>query len=156
MDLSTGSALRAVLVGHRRSRFLWALKGLLALSVLIGTFGAYALGVFRVSGGVIVLPAAATLVGFVVAIGVGARRSGLLVAWLNLFAAYIGFRADWAILGFSSHSISEKIMFLFDPVGLGILGVATLIIGTFGFTVGYLSRLGINRLGRRTGFRTND
>lgn len=73
-----------------------------SLSILIGTFGAYAIELFQVSGGVIVLPAEATLVGFVVAIGVGARHGGLLVTWVSLFAAYIGFRADWAFLGFES------------------------------------------------------
>ncbi|MDZ7745864.1 MAG: hypothetical protein U5K28_04835 [Halobacteriales archaeon] len=104
-------ALRTVLVGRPRSRFRWALDVFVSLSILVGTFGAYALGLFQVSGGVIVLPAAATLVGFVVAVGVGVRRGGLLVAWLGQFAAYIGFRADWAFWGFrvtrlagSSHS----------------------------------------------------
>jgi hypothetical protein len=119
---------------------------LVILTTLTGTFGAYALGLFQVSGGVIVLPAAATLVGFVVATGVGARHNGLVVAWLSLFAAYIGFRADWAFLGLSSHALGGKFVFLFDPVGLAVLGVATLLIGTVGSAVGYLGRLSIERL----------
>ena len=137
--------LRTVLVGRPRSRFQWTFDVLIAFFVLIGTFGAYALDVFQVSGGVIVLPGVATLVGFVVAVGVGARRSGLLVAWVSLFAAYIGFQAEWAFLGLSSHSLGGKLAFLFDPVGLAVLGVASLIIGTVGFAVGYLGRLGIEQ-----------
>lgn len=137
--------LRTVLVGRPRSCFQWTFDVLISLFVLIGTFGAYALDVFQVSGGVIVLPGVATLVGFVVAVGVGARRSGLLVAWVSLFAAYIGFQAEWAFLGLSSHSLGGKLAFLFDPVGLAVLGVASLIIGTVGFAVGYLGRLGIEQ-----------
>ncbi|SDY80543.1 hypothetical protein [Halopenitus persicus] len=143
--------LRTVLVGRSRSRFQWTVDVLIALLVLVGTFGAYALDVFQVSGGVIVLPGAATLVGFVVAVGVGARRSGLLVAWVSLFAAYIGFQAEWAFLGLSSHSLGGKLAFLFDPVGLAVLGVASLIIGTVGFAVGSLGRLGIEQFRNRTG-----
>jgi hypothetical protein len=142
-------ALRIVLVGRPRSRFQGTVDGLVAFTVLIGTFGAYALGVFQVSGGVVVLPGAATLVGFVVAVGVGARRRGLLVAWGSLFAAYIGFQAEWAFLGLSSHSLGGKLAFLFDPVGLAVLGVASLIIGTVGFAVGYLGRVGIERFNTR-------
>lgn len=142
--------LRTVVVGRPRSRVQWALDGLVVLTVLIGTFGAYALDVFQVSGGVIVLPGAATLVGFVVAVGVGARRNGLLVAWFSLFTAYIGFQAEWAFMGLSSHSLSGKLAFLFDPVGLAVLGVSSLIIGTVGFSLGYLGRLGVKRLGIQT------
>ena len=138
--------LRSVLVGRPRSRFQWVIDVLVILTILTGTFGAYALGLFQVSGGVIVLPAAATLVGFVVAVGVGARHGGLLVAWLGPFAAYLGFRADWAFLGLSSHSLGGKLAFFFDPVGLAVLGVATLVIGTVGFGIGYLGRSSIERL----------
>ena len=138
--------LRRVLLGRPRSRLQWALDVLVILTILTGTFGAYALGFFQVSGGVIILPAAATLVGFVVTVGVRARHDGLVVAWLGLFAAYIGFRADWAFLGLSSHALGGKLAFLFDPVGLAVLGVATLVIGTVGFAVGYLGRSSIERL----------
>lgn len=146
-------ALRTVLVGRPRRRFHWVLDILVALLILIGTFGAYALGLLQVSGGVIVLPVAATLVGFVVAVGVGARHSGLLVAWLGQFAAYIGFRADWVFLGLSSRSLGGKLAFLFDPVGLAVLGVVTLVIGTVGFGIGYLGRMSIERLGGQAVFQ---
>jgi hypothetical protein len=145
--------LRTALVGRPRSRLLWAVDVLVVVSVLVGTFGAYALGVFRVSGGVIVLPAAATFVGFVVAVGVGARRSGLIVAWLGLFAAYVGFRAEWAFLGLSGHSLGGELAFLLDPVGLAVFGIATLVIGTVGFAVGHLGRASIERFRSRAVFR---
>jgi hypothetical protein len=121
---------------------------LVGFTVLIGTFGAYALGVFQVTGGVIILPAAATMVGFLVAVGIGARRNGLLVAWGCLFAAYMGFQAEWAFLGLSSHSLGGRLAFLFDPVKLTILGVSSLILGTIGGGVGYLGRLSVERLRR--------
>jgi len=138
-------ALRTVLFGHHYSRFQRTLGVLFAVGILIATFTAYALGLFQVTGGVIVLPADATLVGFVAAVGIGSRRGGLVFAWLAHFA-YAGFRADWALLGLSSHSLAGKLAFLFDPVGVAILAVATLIIGTVGFSLGYLSQWSINRI----------
>jgi hypothetical protein len=142
-------ALRTVIVGRPRGSLQRALDVLVVLSMLVGTFGVYAFGLFQVSGGVMVLPAAATSVGFVVAAGVGVRQGGLLVAWLGQFAAYTGFRADWALLGLPSHSLGGKLAFLFDPVGLAVLGVATLVIGTVGFGIGSLGRSSIERLRKK-------
>ena len=131
-------ALRTVLVGRDYARFQRNLDLLFAAGLLLATFAAYALGLFQVTGGVIVLPEDATLVGFVAAAGIGLRRNGLLVAWALPFAAYLGFRADWALLGLSSHSFTGKIAFFFDPVGLAVLAVAAIVIGTLGFVVGCL------------------
>lgn len=143
--------LRAVLVGRPRNRIQWGLDALLVLSLLVGTFAAYALGLVEVSGGVIILPGAATLIGFIVAVCLGIGRRGLLVACVSVFAAYIGFQAEWAFLGLSSHSLTGKLAFLFDPVGLAVFGVAALIIGTVGFGVGSLGRASFERLGWRPG-----
>lgn len=140
------SALQAVLFGHHYSRFQRNLGVLFAVGILIATFSAYALGLFQATDGVIVLPKDATLVGFIAAVGIGARRGGLVFAWLAHFAAYVGFRTDWALLSLSSHSLTDKLAFLFDPVGLGILVVAALLIGTIGFSFGYLGQWSINRL----------
>lgn len=139
-------ALRPVLYGHHDSRFQRTLGVLFAVSILIATFTAYALGLFHVTGGVIVFPEDATLVGFIAAVGIGSRRGGLVFAWLAPFAAYVGFRADWALLGLSSHSLADKLAFLFAPVGLVVLAVATLLVGTVGFSIGYLGQWSINRL----------
>lgn len=131
-------ALRAILVGRDYDRFRRNLDLLFTTILLLATFAAYALGLFQVTGGVIVLPEDATLVGFVAATGIGLRRGGLLVAWLLPFAAYLGFRADWALLGLSSHSFAGRLAFFFDPVGVAVLAVAAIVIGTLGFAVGYL------------------
>ena len=131
-------ALRAILVGSDYDRFQRNLDLLFTVSLLFATFAAYALGLFQATGGVIIVPGDATLVGFVAAIGIGLRRGSLLVAWLFPFAAYLGFQADWALLGLSSHSLGGKLAFFFDPVGLAVLAVAAVVIGTFGFALGYL------------------
>ncbi|MFC7029258.1 hypothetical protein ACFQH8_20985 [Halomicroarcula sp. GCM10025710] len=133
-------ALQTVLFGHHDSRFQRTLGVLFATGLLISTFVAYALGFFEVTGGVLVLPGDATIVGLVAAIGIGSRRGGLAFAWLALFAAYVGFRADWAFLGLSSHSLAGKPAFLFDPVGLAVFAVATVSIGTVGFSLGYFGQ----------------
>lgn len=117
-----------------------------AVGILFATSTAYAVGLFQVTGGVIILPADATLIGLIAAVGIGSRRGGLAFAWLAHFAAYTGFRADWAFLGLTGHSLAGKLAFLFDPVGLTVLAVATLIIGTVGFTIGYLAQWSVNRL----------
>jgi len=150
--------LRAVLVGRPRDRIQWGLDAVLVVSLPVGTFTAYALGLVEVSGGVIILPGAATLIGFIIAVCLGIGRRGLLVACASLFAAYIGFQAEWAFLGLSSHSLAGKLAFLFDPVGLAVFGIAALIIGTVGFGVGSLGRVSFERLGWQTGpsLRTDD
>lgn len=108
--------------------------------MLVSAFCAYALGLFEVSGGVILLPGDASLLGLVVAAAIGFRRGGLLFAWLSHFAAYVGFLADWAFLGLSSQSLSGTLAFLFDPVALAVLAVAAVVSGTIGFTAGSLGR----------------
>jgi hypothetical protein len=139
-------ALRTVLVGRQDSRFQRTLGVLFAVGISVATFVAYALDLFAATGGVIVLPGDATLVGFVAAVGIGTRRGGLAFAWLAQFAAYVGFRADWAFLGLSSHSPAGKLAFFFDPVGLAVFAVAAVLIGTIGFGVGALGRWSIDRL----------
>jgi len=133
-------ALQTVLFGHHDSRFQRTLGVLFASGILVSTFVAYALGFFEVTGGVLVLPGDATMVGFIAAIGIGSRRGGLAYAWLALLAAYVGFRADWALLSLSSHSLAGKLAFLFDPVGLAVFAFATIIIGTVGFSIGYFGQ----------------
>lgn len=137
--------LRTIVFGHEYSRFERNLGVLFATGISVATFVAYALGLFEVTGGVVVLPQDATLVGFVAAVGLGSRRGGLCFAWLAHFGAYLGFRADWAFVGLSSHSLAGKVAFLLDPVGLLVHAVATLVIGTAGFGLGYGYRWTIER-----------
>ena len=134
---------RDLLLGERFQRNLDLLG---AAVLLVGTFVAYATGLFAASGGVIVIPGDATSVGLIVAGAIGYGRGGLLPAWLSLFAAYLGFHADWAFLGLSSHALSGKLAFLFDPVTLGVYAVASVLLGSAAFAVGYLLSLGVGRI----------
>ena len=133
-------SLRTVLVGPEDSSFQRRLDVLSAVVLCALTFGAYASGVFRVSGGVILLPWDAALVGLAAATQVGYRRGGLALAWLTAYAPLLGFDAEWAFLGLSSHTLSGKLAFLLDPVGLAVHVVAAVVFGTLGFAVGYLAR----------------
>lgn len=143
-------ALKTVLLGRQYSRFQRTLGVLFAVTLSIATFAAYAIELFAVTGGVIVLPGDATLIGFVAAVGIGTQRGGLAFAWLAQFAAYVGFHANWALLGLSSHSPAGKLAFFFDPVTLAVLAVAAVLIGTIGFGVGALARWGIDHFKHRT------
>ena len=134
---------RDLLLGERFQRNLDLLG---AAVLLVGTFVAYATGLFAAGGGAIVIPGDATSVGLIVAGAIGYGRGGLLPAWLSLFAAYLGFHADWAFLGLSSHALSGKLAFLFDPVTLGVYAVASVLLGSAAFAVGYLLSLGVGRI----------
>ena len=132
--------LRVLLVGPGDASFQRRLDVLSAVVIGALTFVAYALGAFRVSGGVIFLPGDATIVGLVAAITVGYRRGGLGFAWLTAYAPLLGFDAEWALLGLSSHTLPGKLAFLLDPVGLAVHAIAAVVFGTFGFAVGSLAR----------------
>ena len=135
---------RDLLFGDRFQRTL----GLLGAVVLFaGTFVAYATDVFAVSGGVLVIPGEATIVGVIAAGLIGYDRGALLPAWLSLFGAYLGFDAEWAFLGLSpSHSLAGRLAFLFDPVGLAVYAVASVLLGSAAFGAGYLLGLGVDRI----------
>jgi hypothetical protein len=86
-----------------------------------------------------VLPADATFVGLLAAGAVGYRRGGLLVAWLAPLAAYLGFRADWALLGLSGHALPGRVAYLLDPVGIAVLAAGAVLVGTAGYAAGGLA-----------------
>lgn len=135
---------RDVLLGDPLQRNL----GFLAAVVLcIGTFVAYATDVFTVSGGVLVIPGHATIVGALAAGLIGYDRGALLPAWLSLFGAYLGFGAEWAFRGLSpSHTLAGRLAFLFDPVGLAVYAVASVLFGSAAVGAGYLLSLGADRV----------
>lgn len=145
--------LRLLLVGRDDDRFQRTLDLLFAVGLLLATFAAYALGLVQVTGGVIVLSGDATLVGFVTAAVIGLRGGGLVVAWLLPFAAYLGFAADWALLGLSSQLFAGKPAFLLEPVGLAVYAVAAIVVGTLGFAVGFVFDRGVGVLRQYTGAR---
>ncbi len=135
---------RDLLFGDRFQRTL----GILSAGVLfVGTFAAYATDVFAVSGGVLVIPGDATIVGAIAAGLIGYDRGALLPAWLSIFGAYLGFSTEWAFLGLSpSHSLAGRLAFLFDPVGLAVYAVASVLVGSAAFGAGYLLGLGVDRV----------
>lgn len=134
---------RDLLLGERFQRSLDLLG---AAVLLVGSFVAYASGLFAVEGGIVVVPGDATSVGLIAAGAIGYGRGGLLPAWLSLFAAYLGFHAEWAFLGLSSHALPGKIAFLLDPVTLGVYAAASVLLGSAAFGVGYLFSLGVGRV----------
>jgi hypothetical protein len=133
-------APRELLLGSEYSRFGRHLTLLGAVALAVATFVAYAVDLFAVSGGVLVLPGDATLVGLVVATGVGYRSGGLVSAWLALVAPYLGFHADWAFLGLSGRGLAAELAFLFDPVSLAVFGTAAVVLGTLAYGAGALVR----------------
>lgn len=143
------SSPRSLLLGPERGRFQRRLDALSAILLGVLTFLAYAIGVFEVSSGVLVVPGDATLVSLVAAGGVGYRRGGVAVAWLVAVAPQLGFRADWAFFGLSSRSLGGQLAFLFDPVSLAVSAVIALVFGTLGFGVGALARWTTALLRRR-------
>ncbi|WP_318571157.1 hypothetical protein [Salinigranum marinum] len=140
--------LRELLLGSAHSRFERTLALLGAVGLAVATFVAYAVDLFAVSGGVLILPGDATLVGLAVATVVGYRSGGLVVAWLALFAPYLGFHADWAFLGLSERGVAEELAFFFDPVSLAVFGTAAVFFGTLAYGTGALIRRSLRILRR--------
>jgi hypothetical protein len=129
-----------LLFGRHDNRFERNLGLLFTAGLLLATFAAYAVGVFQLSGGAVLVPEDATLVGFLAAAGIGFRAGGLAFAWLAPVAAFTGFRLEWVALGLSGHSFAEQVGVLLDPVGLSVSAAASLAVGTAGFVVGQLGR----------------
>ena len=138
--------LRSLLVGPEDGRFQRRLDVLTAIALGVLTFGAYALGLFQITGGVIMFPPDAALVGVVGAALVGYRYGGLLFAWLTAYAPLLGFEADWAFFGLPGRSLSGKLGFLLNPESLAVNAVFAIVFGTLGFGAGALVRRAIASL----------
>jgi hypothetical protein len=138
------SSLRKLLLGPGYTRFRRNLTLLSAVVLAVATCIAYAVDLFTVSGGILIIPGDATVVGLVVAAGVGYRSSGLMFAWIPFFATYLGFHADWAFFGLSGRSLSGELAFFFDPVGLAVFGTAAIFLGTLAYGAGSLARRSLN------------
>ncbi|MFC5969827.1 hypothetical protein ACFPYI_00640 [Halomarina salina] len=120
---------------------------LLAVAAGVASIVGYATGVFTVSGGVVVVPATATLLGVLAAGGVGYRRSGLLLAWLAAFTPLFTFGAEWGVLGLSGHDLGERLAFVFDPVSLAVYGATAVVSGVTGYVSGSFLRGDVDVLG---------
>jgi hypothetical protein len=139
-------SLRKLLLGPGYTRFRRNVTLLSAVVLAVATCIAYAVDLFTVSGGILIIPGDATVVGLVVAAGVGYRRSGLIFAWIPFFATYLGFHADWAFFGLSGRSLSGELAFFFDPVSLAVFASAAVFLGTLAYAAGSLARRSLNRL----------
>lgn len=143
-------SLRSLLVGRAdQSERRWLAAVVFAAPYLL-TWVAYASGVFRVTGGAIVLPTDATLLGMVAASGVGLRRHGLVYAWLSLVGAYLGFLADATVSGLSGYGLGGQFASFLDPVTLGVYLGGALVYGTTAFALGAVSRWVLVRVAERT------
>ncbi|WP_380676551.1 hypothetical protein [Salinigranum sp. GCM10025319] len=136
--------VRELLLGSEYNRYKRNLNLLIAVALAVATFVAYAVDVFAVSGGVLIIPGDATFVGLAVAAVLGYHRDGLVFAWIQFFATYLGFHADWAFLGLSGRSLSGELGFFFDPVGLAVFFTAAVFLGTLAFSAGVLIRRSIS------------
>jgi hypothetical protein len=140
--------VRELLLGSEHSHFKRALAPFTATVLGVATFVAYAVDFFAVSGGVLIIPGDATLVGIVVAAAVGYRRDGLVFAWIHLLATYLGFHADWAFLGLSGRSVAEELAFFFDPVSLAVFLTAAVFLGTLAYSAGVLTHWSVSLVRR--------
>lgn len=138
--------LRPVLLGQSSS----LTRRYLAYAVVLGltTTALYATGIFSVSGGVVFVPAAAAIVGFVAATVVTYRNDGLFVAWVVAYAPLLGFKLCWALFWLSNRPLAERIAYFFSPDGLVFLGVEAILIGTLGFVLGAAIRRSLERVRR--------
>ena len=116
----------------------------LALSGFVLTFGGYTLGVFSVSGGVLLVPFYAAIVGMIAAFWVGYAKNGLLFAWMVAYTPLLGFHAEDALLGTREQNIGERLSYLVQLDAFVVLGVEAIIFGTVAFAAGYLLRGGLN------------
>lgn len=135
--------LRRVLVGPVRS----ARQRYIALGLVAGLFGVtflgYAVDVFSISGGVVFLPGEAAAVGSLGAAYLGYQRDGLVLAWLGMYAALLGYSADHYLLGLSGRSVPERIDAFLGLDGLVVLGVEAVVLGTLAFLVGICCHRGV-------------
>ena len=139
-------ALRALLLGADRDRprpdpRLAAPPLCFAL-----VFAAYAIGVFEVTGGVILIAGDAAVAGLLAAAAVAARRDGLLASLTTGYAALLGHRADHYLLGLSGRSLGGRFAALLAVDGLAVLGAAALAAGGLGWLAGTAGRLAVGRV----------
>ncbi|MFC6835975.1 hypothetical protein [Halomarina ordinaria] len=139
-------SLRPALLGRPDARSGRRFDLLLVVTAGLVSFLGYAGDVVAVSGGVVVLPGAATVIGVVAAAVAGYRRAGLVVGWLAAFAPLFAFNAEWGLLGLSGHTIPGRLAFVFDPVTLSVLAVAAVVAGTAGYFAGEFLRWDVEYL----------
>lgn len=136
-------SLRGLLLGRVRSPPGRRIAAVVPLVVWFVTFAAYAVGVFRIEGGVVFIPGQAALLGVVVVALLAARGAGLLHAWLTVYGALLGYAADHYLLGLSSRSWLGRLEAFLGLDGLAFLGVEALVLGTLAWVVGRFAARGV-------------
>lgn len=118
----------------------------LSLIVFVVSFALYAVGVFYVSGGVVFIPYYAAVVGVLAAATVGFARGGLVAAWVVVFSALYGFRADHVFLGLSYRPLVGRIALFVEPESLAVYGIEAVLVGTIPFLVARGLRYGVRTI----------
>jgi hypothetical protein len=139
-------SIRTALVGTDRTE-PWYLELLVAVPVFAVVLAAYATGVFAIAGGVVFLPGEAAILGFLVAGALAALGRGLVVAWVTLYGALLGYAADHYLLSLPGRSLSSRVGAFLEPDGLVALAVLAVLVGTVAWLVGGLARLGVRAVG---------
>lgn len=142
-------SLRALLVGSPRNASRWYLYVILAASLFVAVFSAYALDVFDVSGGVVWLAGDAAVVGALCAVLLAYRASGLVFAWLAVYGSLLGYHADHYFLGLSGRSLGEKVAAFVRLDGLLFVAVEALVLATLAWTVGTIARRAVETVQNR-------
>lgn len=144
-------SLRSMIVGMNQSKRSRSIVVALAVGGFLATFAGYATGVFSTSGGVLLVPFYAAIVGMIASSWAGYCKSGLLVAWLVAYTPLLGFHTEDAFLGSRGQSVGEQLMHLIQPTALVVLGIEAIIFGTVAFVIGFLLREGFDSVRENPG-----
>lgn len=131
-------SLRRALLGASRERRRWHRDAAAVALVFLATLAAYAVGVFRIQGGVVWLAGDAALLGVLAAVALAYRGRGLLVAWAAVYAALLGYGADHYLLGIAHRPVTERLAALLALDGLAFLAAEAVALGTLAWACGAL------------------
>ena len=107
--------------------------------LFLGVFAAYALGIFKIAGGVVFLAGEAAIVGVLAAAVLAYRRAGLALAWATVYGALLGYNADHYLLGLSGRPLGERVAAFLGPDGRAFDGVEALSLGTLAWVAGAIA-----------------
>lgn len=137
-------SLRSTLLGTNRSEHHRILVLALALGVFATTFGAYALGVFSVSGGLIWIPLHAALVGLIAGCWVSYTQRGLVFACVVVYASLLGVHAHRTVSQVSGQGFIDPLVSLVSLDDLVFFAVEAIVLGLLAFVLGSLARWGFH------------
>ena len=133
------SLARRVLLGSNPNSSPRRHRLLVPPLLFLGVFAAYALGIFKIAGGVVFLAGEAAIVGVLAAAVLAYRRAGLALAWATVYGALLGYNADHYLLGLSGRPLGERVVAFLGPDGLAFVGVEALSLGTLAWVAGAIA-----------------